>query len=135
PRMRQHTIGTGPTQTDVFQVDAAGRLIGETLRLPGITLPTGEVGDVGSYMQQGSNWSQYNIDTIGNITQRKTQNSTLIHTVDNLSRLTSIGNQQIIPDPTDNLPGAVLDTNHFTFDQFVGTLASETHGTSSWSFT
>src|SRR5207302_1365041 len=74
PRMRQYRIGTGATQTDMFQVDADGRIMGESLLWPGINLPTAEIGnkEVGSYMRQGTAWAQYTLDTIGNVKQRET---------------------------------------------------------------
>ena len=131
PRMRQHRFGTTAPLTDVFQVDQDGRVTGENLLLPGIlTLPTGEIGnsDVGSYIQQGSAWRQYDLDTIGNLKQRRMRTSTLVHEVDKLSRLTKLGGVPVTHDATDNLNGRQADPVQFTFDQFTGAVLTAANG-------
>jgi RHS repeat-associated protein len=124
PRVRQHQIGSGVARTDVFQVDAAGRVIAENPLLLGVTLPSGETdndgvrGDIG----RGVNWRQYDIDKIGNIAKRTMRDATLIHTIDNFSRLTALGGSPVTHDSIDNLGGSQDDADQFTFDPFTGLL-------------
>jgi YD repeat-containing protein len=124
PRMRQREIGTKPASTDVFQVDSDGRVTGENLLLAGITLPNGEINnsDVELYLQQGA--SRYVLDKIGNIKKK----NTVVHEVDELSRLTAIGGRPVAHDATDNLNGRQNDPVHFAFDQFARTVVNATSG-------
>ena len=81
---------------------ANGELTGENLLLNGLTLPSTEVSnsDVQSTIQFGANWRQYSIDKIGNIKQAATHSSTLVETVDKLSRLTAFGGTAVAHDTT-----------------------------------
>jgi RHS repeat-associated protein len=133
PRMRQHKIGA-KTWTDVFQVDLDGRITGENLRLAAnITLPPGEIDntyvDVAPRMREGTNWSAYNIDAIGNIRKRTTNTSALVHAVDALSRLTAIGSDKVYPDKNDNLVRQDRSSVSFVFDDFTGNMLTSSNGT------
>jgi RHS repeat-associated protein len=53
-------------------------------------------------------------------------NSTIVHEIDKLSRLTKIGGAAVTHDPTDNLNYAATDNVQFAFDQFTGSLSTAT---------
>lgn len=123
PRMRQRKVGT-QTWSDLFEVDLDGRVIKENLRVSGLTLPNGEIanGDVDSHIGDGSNWGTYDLDKISNIVQVTTANSTLVHEVNRISKLTKIGNSAIDSDPRDNLTTEEGSPQVFAFDDFWGTV-------------
>lgn len=126
-RLRQRRIGTLAPLTDGFEVDAAGRVTAENQNLASVTLPTREAtnADADLAIQKTTTWSRYDIDTIGNITARHTRTQTLVHTVDNYSRLTALGGAAVGHDNIDDLTGKTGDTQ-FGFDAFKGTLMNAT---------
>jgi RHS repeat-associated protein len=137
PRLRQHRIGTIPPRTDAFQVDSDGRITGESLMVLGVTMPTGEIAnsDVAGYMKLGTTWAQYKLDNIGNVKQKATQTSTLVHTIDALSRLTALGSTSVNRDSVDNLTSAGGTTPQFSFDTFTGLLTTAKGAASTSTFT
>jgi RHS repeat-associated protein len=127
-RLRQRRIGSLAPATDAFEVDAGGRVIAENENIPGVlTLPSGEVtnSQADAVLIKTANWSRYDLDTIGNITTRRMKTTTLMHTIDNYSRLTALAGIAVGHDNEDDLTGKTGDTK-FSFDAFKATLASAT---------
>ena len=124
-RMRQRKIGP-KTWTDGFQVDSDGRLTHENLLVTGnITLPTGEIDNayVAAHVSGGAVARQYDLDKIGNIAKVTAANSTLVHEVNRISKLTKIGTNAIDSDNRDNLVDQSGSSTDFAFDDFWGTLS------------
>jgi RHS repeat-associated protein len=132
PRMRQRQIGTGAQLTDVFQVDGDNRVIGESLQVPGLTLPQQEIDNnfpaVNSNIGTGNAWRGYGLDNLGNWTTVTTSSGTVTDGVDSLSRLTAIGSQSVSKDPTDDLQGLSGDPVQFAFDAFTGSVLTQSNG-------
>jgi len=80
PRLRQRQFGNGPLFTDAFQLDGAGRVVGENVQMTGVaafTVPAADLTDaaVSAYFVdpgRGTTYRTYAFDAVGNILSRTT---------------------------------------------------------------
>jgi RHS repeat-associated protein len=135
PRLRQRSIGQ-TTLTDVFQVDGGGRMLAENLNQLGVVLPTGEVDNtaVAQYMISTDGAQSFVLDDIGNVTQRKTQQTTLQRIVDQLSRPTTVDGKVTELDTRDNVTGIGDDLIGFQFDELFGAMTSAHNGSIEYTY-
>ena len=134
-RMRQRTFGTSASMTDAYQVDGDGRVTAESLRILGVQLPGGEVGEYYLSQYLGLGESRYfGVDNNGDWTSVATNAGSVDHAVDPATRLTGVGTQSMSIDAHDNLDGLSGDPLRFTFEDFSGQMVGAANGSQASSY-
>lgn len=135
-RMRQRAIGTAPTMTDVYQLDADARLTAENLRIPNVTMPAGEVNDntVSYWLPYGSNWRYFGLDPDGNWDSTAAGGVAVEQRNDAVGLLQGIGTQTMAADGRGNLQNLSGDPLTFTYDDFSQVMLTAANATTKYTY-
>jgi RHS repeat-associated protein len=131
-RMRQRAIGYNAPITDVYQIDGDARLTAETLALPNVTMPSGEVDEatVSKYLGQGQHWRYFDVDGNGNwrSTVASPTGTSVPQHNDAVGRLQAIDTAAMNADSHGNLSNLAGDPLTFTYDDFSNLAVAATNG-------
>ena len=127
PRARQRTFGALPNVTDLFKSDLAGRVIGENLQVPNLTLLSGDVNnaDVDGQWNTAFSWSTYQLDGAANWVNRMGSEA-MAPTIDNANRYSAMASDQAVYDPLGNLLQFRNDT--YTWSLFGNLTSASRNG-------